>query len=267
MLTLRLLARVLVSGFLCHAALATSVVVQLEKNQIIFAADTRGNKLDPGSQATDETECKIVPLEDMAFALTGNMDYLSHDPFDSVASWDSREDGRMAFADHKTDLFAMIQEWSDHAKDHYETFYRAAPRRVAQLAAANTQNVLLAGLFAGFHNGVSTLILQIVFLNEAGLPHIRDSQVILPLRDLPYTSNAITQELIEGHTERTTAADSQWRRILPSIPLAMRNLRRPEFLIQETGKYDITVGQRVDILKISPHKRPQWLQNSTCPKL
>jgi hypothetical protein len=133
------------------------------------------------------------------------------------------------------------------------------------LAKANTQNVLLVGIFAGFSGGQATLIMQMVFLVEKQLTPILDKQVALPPRELPYTSNAITQDLIEGHSERTTAADAAWLEKTKSIPASERQLRRLEFVIQETSKYDRAVGTHVNILRVSPDQNPTWLQDSTCP--
>jgi hypothetical protein len=90
---------------LANPAAATSIVVQLNHDRIIFAADTRGSKLDPGSISINEDECKIVPLEAAAFAITGNMDYVRHGSDDQVASWDSRSDAR------KLTLSSMATWW------------------------------------------------------------------------------------------------------------------------------------------------------------
>ena len=45
----------------------------------------------------------------------------------------------------------------------------------------------------------------------------------------------------------------------PEVPF-----RRIEFMIQETSKYDKSVGTRVNVLEVLPDKRPHWLQNFTC---
>ncbi len=249
-------------------AFGTSIVVQLDSTRILFAADTHGDKLDPGSQASDETECKIVPLGHAAFALTGNMDYVRNRLDDMVASWDSRVDAREAYASHNGDLRATVGDWSERAKRHYTSFYRANSARVAQLAKANTQNVLLVGLFVGFQGGQSTLIMQTVYLDETQLlTPILDKQVVLSARDVPYTSNGITQELIEGNSERATASQSAWAAKSKSVLASEQKQRRVEFFIQETSKYDRAVGAHVNILAVAPDTEQRWLQNSTCPAL
>jgi hypothetical protein len=265
-LTVRVrVAGLLIAVLLSGRASATSIVVQVDAKRIFFAADTHGDKLDTGSQIGDESECKIVPLSHAAFAITGNMDYVRNRLDDTVASWDSRVDAREAYGAHDGDLLATVADWSERAKRHYSSFYRAAPTRVAQLARANNQNILLVGMFVGFPGGQATLIMQLVYLDEKQLTPILDRQVVLPARDLPYTSNAITQDLIEGHSERAMSAEAEWRKKSASIPASERKLRRLEFVIQETSKYDRAVGTHVNILEISADQNPKWSQNSTCP--
>ncbi len=206
----RLFGPVAATLLLSASATGTSIVAQLDSKRILFAADTYGDKLDPGSQTSDESECKIVPLGHAAFAITGNMDYIRNRADDPVASWDSRTDARDASGANEGDLLAMASDWSERGKRHYLSFYRANPMRVAQLAKANSQNILLVGLFVGFPEGQATLVIQMVYLDEKQLTPILDKQVLLPARDVPYTSNGITQELIEGNSERATASQSAW---------------------------------------------------------
>jgi hypothetical protein len=46
---------------------ATSIVVQLDPDRILIAADTHGYKLGPDLKSSNETECKIVPFNNAAF--------------------------------------------------------------------------------------------------------------------------------------------------------------------------------------------------------
>lgn len=247
----------------CSAA-ATSIVALVDSNRILFAADTHGDKLDPASASSDESECKIVPLGNAAFALTGNMDYVRHQPDDPVASWDSRSDAREAYTAQSGDLIATAADWASRAKRHYLAFYFANPARVKQLAKANDQNILLIGMIVGFRSNKAMLIMQMVYLDEHQASPILDKQVVLPVRKLPYTSNAITQDLIEGHSARTKTADAAWLTKMRSIPPSSRAFRRIEFLIQETAKYDKAVGTRVNVLEVFPHQNPRWIQDFTC---
>jgi hypothetical protein len=249
---------------LSGSADATSIVIQIYQSRILIAADTRGSKLDVGTKSVDETECKIVPLGNSAVALSGNEDYVPTQLSDPVASWDSRSDAREAYAEQRGDLVATVDNWAARAERHYLSFYFANPGRVKQLAEANSENVLLVGLFSGFPEGKAILLVRIVYLDEHLLQPIQDKQFVLSARELPYTSNGITQDLIEGHSQKTVAANAAWLKKLRSIPVSSRALRRVEFLVQFTANYDATVGTRVNVLEIFQNKKPRWLQDFTC---
>jgi hypothetical protein len=116
---------------------ATSIVVQLDPGRILIAADTHGNKLGPDLRSSNETECKIVPFNNAAFALAGIADYVRHQINDSVASWNSYSDARESYTEQSGDLGAAANGWATRAKRHYSSFYLANPARVKQLAKAN----------------------------------------------------------------------------------------------------------------------------------
>ncbi len=249
---------------LCKPAGATSIVVQVGPERILLAADTRGTKLDIGSRSVDETECKIVPLGHAAFAVTGNEDYVPNQPNDPVAPWNSRYDAREAYAEQRGDLSATLDDWVARAKRHYLSFYLADSLRVEQLAQTNTENILLVGLFSGFQGGKAVLLVGIIYLDAHKLSPILDKELDFAARDLPYSSNGITQDLIDGHSEKTEAANAAWLEKSRSIPLSSQAFRRVEFLVQFTANYDPAVGTRVDVLEVFPRKNPRWLQDFTC---
>ena len=262
---MRFVGRVLLSVLLHGSALATSIVVQVDPSRILVAADTLGSKLDPGATSRNEAECKIVPFEGSAFAVAGNMDYLRNRLDDPVASWDSRSDAHDAYTEQRGDLVAASDDWATRAERHYTSFYLANPARVTELAKTNDQNVLLVGVFAGFQGGKALLLMRIVYLDEHFPPAIRDRQVSLSERKLPYSTNGITQELVEGNSDRRRATDAAWTKKSRSIPPSRQTVRHIEFLIQATAQYDDTVGTRVDIVQITFGHKPVWLQNLTCP--
>jgi hypothetical protein len=246
------------------SASATSIIVKLNPDRILIAADARGVKLGPDFKSSNETECKIVLFKDAAFALTGIADYVRHQVNDPVSSWGSYSDAREAYSNQRGDLFAAADDWATRATRHYSSFYRANPARVRRLAEANDLNVLLVGMFAGFRGDKAQLIVEKIYLDEYGSQPILHKQLVLPTRESPYSSNRITEDLIEGHSARAKSAQAAWVKMSRSIPESLRSLRRVEFLIQETAAYDKTVGTRVNVLEILPHKNPHWLQNFTC---
>ena len=128
----------------------------------------------------------------------------------------------------------------------------------------NDHNILIVGMFVGFRGSEAMLVIEMVYLDEHQLLPILDKQAVLPTRKLPYTSNAITQDLIEGHSERKKTVDAAWVRKMKTMPPSKRSFRWIEFLIQETAKYDKAVGIRVNVLEVLPHQNPRWLQDFTC---
>ena len=99
---------------------------------------------------------------------------------------------------------------------------------------------------------------------KALFPPIQKSEQLLPFRELPYTTNLVTQELIEGNSERTREAAAEWQRKAASYPRKERGWRWDEFVIVTTAIYDESVGQAIDVLEIPAGGKARWLQNSTC---
>jgi hypothetical protein len=79
-------------------ATGTSIVIQLENDRIIVAADTRSIKQNLSTRATYDDECKIIPLGNAAFSVAGAAEYSANGPDDPVASWDARSDAIKAYS-------------------------------------------------------------------------------------------------------------------------------------------------------------------------
>ena len=244
---------------------ATSIVVKLDADQILIAADAHGIKMGPHSRATNETECKIVRFQDAGFAVTGIADYVPSQSKDPVKSWDAYSDAREAYQEQGRDLFAAADDWANRATLHYASFYHANAARVRGLAQANDQNVLLVGMFAGFRGDKAWLVVETISLDDyASSASIFHRQLVFSARELPYSSNRTTEDLIEGRSQRAKAVQAAWVKMSGSIPVSMQRFRRLEFLIQATAEFDKTVGTRVNVLEIRPHSDSHWRQNFTC---
>lgn len=241
---------------------ATSVVVHVADKHITIAADdlaTRAYTASPGPYAT----CKIVPLGKVAFAVAGNIDYRKDSAHDSLPDWDARADAKEAFVQH-ADLRAMATQWARRAALHYSAFLAAQPDRVRQLAAVNRQHVLVLGTFAGWDGQKdATVIFEWIYLDLSGHA-IQSRSFVLPSRALPYTTNATTQDLIEGNSVRSGDVWANWQLASENFPVPQRNWRWLEFLIQTTSDYDPTVGREVNVLDLTPDGRASWLQNYSC---
>ncbi len=246
-----------------NTATATSVIVRASGKHITIAADdlaTRMYSPDPGPYAA----CKIVPLGKAAFAVAGSIDYKNKDSGDKLANWDARGDAHEAFVNHPMNLRAAAEDWASRAARHYTAFLAAQPQRVLHLAAANKQGVLVLGTFAGWDSQKdATVIFEWVYLDLTA-KRIKSRSFVLPSRSLPYTTNATTQDLIEGNSLRSTEVFVNWQLASANFPAPERDWRWLEFLIQTTSDYDPTVGREVNVLDLTPTRNPSWLQNFSC---
>ena len=131
--------------------------------------------------------------------------------------------------------------------------------------ASNSEHVLVDAFFIGWDNQDPLLIWEKVYLDETSPSAVGIREQILPPRELPYTTNATTQELIEGNSPRTRSAMNEWEVKSSTLPEQERDWRKLEFVIKVTGEYEETVGQTVNVLQLPASGLAVWLQNSTCP--
>lgn len=247
-------------------ALATSVAVQLETGRILIAADTHAEHDQPNSRSEDDLNCKIAPLGRFAFAQSGNIDYVPTAPQDTLPAWKSQSDVEAASSDYPNDLIAIADDWAARVKSHYTSFYFAAPQRLQGVAGKNPKNVLLVGLFIGFKDGTPTIVGETIYLNVMNLEPVGAARVIVGVRELPYSTNSITEELLSGESERAKTAQDDWTKRSKEIAPKDQDFRKLEFFIQRTAEFDPTVGKKVDVLALTPDKPPLWVQDFTCPK-
>lgn len=255
------IAALVLSGL--SRATATSVVVQLHGDRITIAADTLARRR-YSAAVGPYSACKIVATGKSAFAVAGNIDYRKTDPMDTVAEWDARLDARQSFDLHPDDIPSAAEEWAARAAQHYASFLAAQPGRVRELADANPQHVLVLGTFTGWDARAPIVLFEWVYLDLANGPAIQSKTFLLPARKLPYTTNATTQELIEGSSQRTLQTLLNWQSSVSKYPRPDRGWRWLEFLIQSTSQYDDTVGRDVNVLELTPNGNSRWLQNSSC---
>jgi hypothetical protein len=244
---------------------ATSIVVKLEKNKIILAGDTRLGRLDVGSSGNvfHDDGCKILPLGTSAIGISGNLDYKRIDPYDRLPDWDAISDAEAAYAQYNKNLQAMADEWARRAVLHYNAFYKLVPKRVRELANVNSDRVLLDAFFVGWLGpNTPVIIWEKIYLSETLHPAVHSNSQILYYRSLPYTTNSITQQLIEG--DRATFTANKWKPESMKIPEDERGWRWLEFLIKATHDYDESVGPHVNVLEIHFDRQAKWLQNLTC---
>jgi hypothetical protein len=209
--------RLLAGCFLVLLALseasATSVVADLGPRRIILAADTRQSVTGrwSGTQHFRDNGCKIMPLGSSAIGVSRNRDYQRTELMDPIPDWDALLDAKAAFAAHENNLQELAQDWAQRSVQHYALFYKVNPARVRKLANINEQYVLVDAFLVGWQAQAPLIYWEKVFLDERATPPIQTSEQLLPYRKLPYTTHQITQELIEGDSERNREAATEWQ--------------------------------------------------------
>jgi hypothetical protein len=109
---------------------------------------------------------------------------------------------------------------------------------------------------------VAELILQLVRFEEPGLRQVQNRRDTLRSRDLPYTTNVVTQELIEKNSARGEAVRAEWKLESKNLPASDRDWRSLEFYIVKTSEWD-KVSKGVNVLELGQDGHSRWLQNLT----
>ena len=115
------------------------------------------------------------------------------------------------------------------------------------------------------YHKAAELVIDLVRFEEpylAGVQHLRE---VLRSRDLPYTTNTVTQELMEGNSTRAKAVREEWQIKSKEFPTSAQDWRWLEFLIVKTSERS-EVGKSVDIFELNRDGHSEWLQNLTCQK-
>ena len=192
--------------FVAPSVWATSVVVKVEKDRIILAADTRRedwNFATSGPTNPQDDDCKITALGRFGIAVAGSVDYRKNDPADPVPDWSAAADARTSYQLHPNSIKEMADDWKKRAIQHFTTFYFASAQHralVTQLASADVaHHLLLIAYFAGWdENGQPTVIAEHIGLSQEPFANSLNPIVcftgVLGVRDLPYSTNAWTSQ-------------------------------------------------------------------------
>ena len=239
---------------------ATSVVVKLNEQKILIAADTLG--IDSAG-VVHEDQCKIVAFGKAAFAAASISSFSTTLP--SIPAWDSKVAARSAYAASNGDVEAAANDWQARAEGYFGSLSALDRQRARSLVSSDPEHVLAVGVLVGWDShGVAELIFQLVRFEEPGLRQVQNRRYTHRPRDLPYTTSVITQELIEKNSARGEAVRAEWRLQSKNIPVSDRDWRSLEFFIVRTSKWD-NVSKGVNVLELGQDGHSRWLQNLTCP--
>lgn len=256
----RFLLLALVGATCAHA---TSIVVKINKQKIVIAADSLGVD---ANGVDHEDQCKIVRSGNAAFAATGISSFTpSFSPsLASAPAWDAKSAARIAYTDHKNDVDGAANEWLTSAERFFTSLPPTDQRRARSLTAGDPDHVLVGGVFAGWGPGRDAkLIIEYIRYEAPDSPRVQHLIQNLKVRDLPYTTNAVTQKLFETDPSLATEVAARWKTQVSAFPMSERQWRWLEFLVQQTSRY-AKVGTTVDVLELRRDGSPVWLQNLTC---
>jgi hypothetical protein len=247
----------------------TTLVVKLENDHIILASDTRQERFNPGSVAMtqspgDDGRCKVRALGAIGFAVTGFVEYRGENSSQPLPDWNANLDAAEAFGKAGNDIRAVAADWAQRAVSHFELIYGARPAWLKQLASENPNNLLQVAFFAGWDKGSPVLVLEIVAFDEHATPVIRAREQNRAIADAAFSTNAITQELVDGSSERAQKAADEWDSLSEGIGTQDLGWKHVEFLIKKTAIYDPAVSPVVDVLSITDGKPATWIQKGAC---
>jgi len=244
----------------------TSIAIKLERDRIFLAADTRESRsAGVANQDTSEFRndfCKIVPLGKIGFAVTGHADYHASGPGDALRDWDARDDARTVNSQYPDNITSMSDEWGRRAGLHYLSFYRVDANRVRGLAAMNSANLIVEGIFVGWKSKREPITrAEDIFFDPGAVGGIQAHYTEFAFSELPFSTNDTTAELIKGQTERAKAVAARWAKEGTHVAKSQRDWQYLEFLIQATADYDPAVGKNVDVLEVRPNGHYKWLRH------
>ena len=195
--------------FVVRSVWATSVVVKVEKDRIILAADTRRTMFAELSGSPHDGMCKISVFSKIGFSASGagvEFHQVSGPPV--VGDWSAFEAAKNSYAAHPHSLLEMAEDWKTRTIRFYTTLYSVSRQTVEGLAHTNSENVLIIGIFAGWDDaGRPEVIAERISLDVSHiLPAIVGDKAENYERERPYSTNVYTDALADSGSERGKAA-------------------------------------------------------------
>ncbi len=249
---------------------ATTLVVKLDNGRIILAADTRQERLNPGSVAMirspgDDGRCKIRSLGGIGFAATGLIEYKGGGSSETLPDWNANVDAQDAFSSAGDNIRAVAADWAQRSVSHFTLLYGANPGWLKQLASTNPESLLQVAFFTGWDKGSPLFLVEIISFDPGSTPVIGVREQSRVVGEAAFSTNTITQELINAETDRAQRMADAWDTVAEGIATQDLGWRHVEFYVSQTASYDSDVSTGVDVLSIPTGKPTVWLKKSACP--
>lgn len=246
---------------------ATTIIFEFHLDRILILADSRSEdrKLNANETFGDKY-CKLYVLGGKyLFAATGNTEYTRNEATDPVHEWSGATEALAAYATlgDNGNLREIAQNWGGHVSEDFAEFYRYNPARVRQISF---QGHLLYGIFAGPDKTGLLKVYGVDVLIDDSLSSLVPIGYRLgeyEARDEPYSTHAITQELLDGTSDRAKEVAKLWDEQSRKIRKRDRHLRQLEFMVVQTGNFDPSVHEPVNAAQVTA-TGVAWLQKKTC---
>jgi len=270
----RFLALGLLAAVCATSSAGTSIIFDVVSDYIIIVADSRQEVVNlKGVAEVRDDKCKIAVLgRQFAFAETGREGYTPDSARDRVPEFHGTLEAVTAFnAVSNHDLLDVAQQWANQLRERFGRFYSADPSRVQRLGIGS-QNDLLIGIFAGAdrEGALRMYFVRLAIADPNAIEHgekpIAFAIYPFPRAENPvtlYSTNPVTNELLDGKTERAAATARLWQSKAHKIRSLDEEVQRLEFLVDRTADYDPEVHSPINALKIT-RKGVSWIDNRTC---
>jgi hypothetical protein len=260
----RLFSAVLLLVFVSQAH-STTIIFRRDGSNILVAADTRASLTTGdarfGYDVTDRT-CKIIPLPNVVFAITGDIDYHKGSVGD-LDNWSALDDAKVASKTYGDKSKMVADDWALRSISHYQAFYKIAPQRVADLAKDHS-HILELGQFFYWKDGIPQVLVKIIEFNPDQPSPVFSEERVVTITDRELSTNNNTQELIDGKTPIAQKAFVEWEKYAKKLTPGRRVWKHLQFLIEETSKIDKTVSPESNILRIPDRGASKWILTSGC---
>jgi hypothetical protein len=179
--------------------------------------------------------------------------------------WNAFDDARETSKTDGGNVNVVADDWALHSVAHYQAFYKADPKRVADIVKGHS-HILELGQFFYWQDGVPKVLVKIIELDPNQPSPVFSEERVVTITDRELSTNEHTQELIDAKTAAAKKATVEWKKYARKLSPEKRAWNHLQFLIQETSKVDDTVSSESDILKIPEKGAPNWISTSGCKK-
>jgi hypothetical protein len=170
---------------------------------------------------------------------------------------------KAAYAASRGNIFDAATYWGKHAQNFYSALV-ASKDEDARDEIVYYSATLVSAIFVGRFQGRIRGMTAMVGFEPGKYDKIVYHQEILIPRDLPYSGNSQTSELIEGTSPQALSEQAAWDQRASSIAPARLEEMRLKFFIGEAAKYEQDIGDSIDVLELNGRGQIQWLERSAC---